>query len=118
MIFLQLLCGGLAGCTSVLFTTPFDVVKTRLQTQTPGSVGQYNGVFHALQEIAKQEGLQGLYRGLIPRLAVYIFQGAIFFASYEQLKGLISSQVPQEQVPVLNKVQGCKFCTSPRQIRT
>lgn len=30
---LQLICGGLSGSTAALFTTPFDVVKTRLQTQ-------------------------------------------------------------------------------------
>lgn len=30
---LQLVCGGLAGSTAALFTTPFDVVKTRLQIQ-------------------------------------------------------------------------------------
>ena len=30
---LQLLCGGFAGSTAALFTTPFDVVKTRVQLQ-------------------------------------------------------------------------------------
>ncbi|BBH03364.1 hypothetical protein Prudu_014212 [Prunus dulcis] len=67
MIFppLQLVCGGLAGSTAALLTTPFDVVKTRLQTQIPGSMSQYNSVIHALQEIGKNEGLKGLYRSAL-----------------------------------------------------
>ncbi|KAG0473313.1 hypothetical protein HPP92_015170 [Vanilla planifolia] len=92
--FHTLICGGLAGSTAALFTTPFDVVKTRLQTQAPGSIGKYHGVFHALEEIARQEGLQGLYRGLTPRLAMYVSQGAIFFASYEFLKAVFLLEVP------------------------
>ncbi|KAJ9147924.1 hypothetical protein P3X46_030038 [Hevea brasiliensis] len=82
-----LVCGGLAGFTAALFTTPFDVVKTRLQIQIPGSLSQYDNVFHALKEIGKNEGLKGLYRGLIPRLVMYMSQGALFFASYEFFKG-------------------------------
>ncbi|TQD74806.1 hypothetical protein C1H46_039643 [Malus baccata] len=93
-----LVCGGIAGSTAALFTTPFDVVKTRLQTQIPGSMSQYNGVIHALQEIGKNEGLQGLYRGLTPRLIMYMSQGAIFFASYEFFKRLFSLESPQTDV--------------------
>ncbi|KAL7165366.1 hypothetical protein ACSBR2_041122 [Camellia fascicularis] len=90
-----LICGGLAGSTAALFTTPFDVVKTRLQTRIPGSIHQYDGVFNTLKEIAMHEGLKGLYRGLVPRLVMYISQGAIFFASYESFKRLFSLEVPQ-----------------------
>ncbi|XP_076914959.1 S-adenosylmethionine carrier 1, chloroplastic/mitochondrial-like isoform X1 [Bidens hawaiensis] len=85
-----LLCGGLAGSTAALFTTPFDVVKTRLQTQIPGSVNRYNGVYNTLTDIAQNEGLMGLYRGLTPRLVMYMTQGALFFASYESFKRLLS----------------------------
>ncbi|KAF3448567.1 hypothetical protein FNV43_RR09280 [Rhamnella rubrinervis] len=90
-----LVCGGLAGSTAALFTTPFDVVKTRLQTQVPGSMRKYSSVIHALQEIGKNEGLKGLYRGLTPRLVMYMSQGALFFASYEFLKGVFSLEMPQ-----------------------
>ncbi|THU45566.1 hypothetical protein C4D60_Mb02t19340 [Musa balbisiana] len=100
-----LLCGGLAGSTAALFTTPFDVVKTKLQTQAPGTLWKYNGVGHALQEIARQEGLQGLYRGLTPRLAMYVSQGAIFFASYEFLKAVFALEAPQLPAQVIHNKQ-------------
>ncbi|VFQ74918.1 unnamed protein product [Cuscuta campestris] len=87
-----LVCGGLSGSTAALFTTPFDVVKTRFQTQVPGS-NQYGGVLDTLTKIAKHEGLKGLYRGLTPRLIMYITQGALFFASYESFKRLFSIDV-------------------------
>jgi len=70
------------------------VVKTRLQTQIPGSIHQYNGAFSTLVEIGKHEGFKGLYRGLIPRLVMYMSQGAIFFASYESCKRLFSMEIP------------------------
>ncbi|RDX92141.1 S-adenosylmethionine carrier 1, chloroplastic/mitochondrial, partial [Mucuna pruriens] len=85
-----LVCGGLAGSTAALFTTPFDVIKTRLQTQIPGSANQYDSVLHALYKISKSEGLKGLYRGLTPRLIMYMSQGSLFFASYEFFKRAFS----------------------------
>ncbi|WMV43897.1 hypothetical protein MTR67_037282 [Solanum verrucosum] len=106
---MTLACGGLAGSTAALFTTPFDVVKTRLQTQIPGFTTQF-GVFGTLQEIAKREGLKGLYRGLSPRLIMYMTQGALFFASYESFKKIFSLDIPQpktETVPYEHKEDDC-----------
>uniref|UniRef100_A0ACD5YRV9 Uncharacterized protein n=2 Tax=Avena sativa TaxID=4498 RepID=A0ACD5YRV9_AVESA len=57
-----LFCGGFAGSTAALFTTPFDVVKTRVQLQALSPVRKYEGVCHALTQIFQQEGLRGLYR--------------------------------------------------------
>ncbi|EPS66533.1 hypothetical protein M569_08243, partial [Genlisea aurea] len=86
-----LVCGGLAGSSASLFTTPFDVVKTRLQAQIPGSnTTQYSGVFTTLTKIWRQDGLRGLYRGLTPRVVMYMIQGALFFTSYETLKRAFS----------------------------
>jgi len=93
-----LLCGGFAGSTAALCTTPFDVVKTRVQLQALNPVSKYDGVVHALKEIFRREGLCGLYRGLIPRLAMYMSQGAIFFTSYEFLNTLMFSE-PEQEVP-------------------
>ncbi|KAK9103626.1 hypothetical protein Sjap_020880 [Stephania japonica] len=106
--FQMLLCGGLAGSTAALFTTPFDVVKTRLQTQIhlqqiPGSLIKYEGVLDALQEIFKHEGLKGLYRGLTPRLIMYVSQGAIFFASYEFFKSVLCLKVQRLHHPATNE---------------
>ncbi|GMY30324.1 uncharacterized mitochondrial carrier C12D12.05c isoform X1 [Fagus crenata] len=100
-----LVCGGLAGSTAALFTTPFDVVKTRLQTQIPGSMSQYDSVFHALREIGKKEGLQGLYRGLTPRLVMYMSQGAIFFTSYEFFKRMFSLEEPRHNTQTMQSKQ-------------
>ena len=49
-----------------MLTNPFDVIKTRRQASVSAS---RTGTFTLLARIAEQEGLQGLTRGLTPRLA-------------------------------------------------
>ncbi|KAK1618704.1 hypothetical protein QYE76_024221 [Lolium multiflorum] len=94
-----LFCGGFAGSTAALITTPFDVVKTRVQLQALSPVRKYEGVRHALTQIFQQEGLRGLYRGLTPRLVMYVSQGALFFTSYEFLKTIM---FPEQELPAMN----------------
>eukprot|EP01039_Chlorochromonas_danica_P008501 gene8501-9371_t len=83
----HLLSGVEAGSILVLMFNPLWVVKTRLALQDAesGSHAHYRGLVHALQTIFREEGLPGLYRGLIPALLL-TSHGAIQFATYESMK--------------------------------
>jgi hypothetical protein len=40
-----------------------------------------------------------VYRGLTPRLVMYVSQGALFFTSYEFLKTIM---FPEQELPAMN----------------
>lgn len=46
-----------------------DVLRRRFQINTMSGLGyQYNSVWGAVKLIVTQEGLQGLYKGIVPNL--------------------------------------------------
>ncbi|KAK9808587.1 hypothetical protein WJX72_000133 [[Myrmecia] bisecta] len=111
---LHLLSAAEAGALVCCITNPVWVVKTRLQLQrgvrlpalrgagnatAAGAVGaakalgaavpgaNYQGFVHAVRSIAREEGIRGFYRGLLPSLLL-VSHGAIQFMVYEELKTL------------------------------
>ncbi|KAH9795069.1 Nicotinamide adenine dinucleotide transporter 2 [Citrus sinensis] len=75
------------------FMCPLDVIKTRLQVHGLPE-GTHSGrrgsiIIISLQNILKNEGLKGLYRGLSPTLLALLPNWAVYFAVYERLKGLL-----------------------------
>jgi len=83
---------ALSGCTVSLLTNPVWVAKTRLQLQRAGSPGPapYRGLADCLARVAREEGPRGLYRGLLPSLAL-VSHGALQFAAYEALRARLEA---------------------------
>jgi len=72
----RLVCGGMAGITSVTFTYPLDIVRTRLSIQS-ASFAQLGskptrlpGMWETMTIMYKTEGgAAALYRGIVPTVA-------------------------------------------------
>ena len=89
-----LLVACVAGAAASGIVTPFDVVKTRLQTVTPGMQStQYTGIPDAFSKIIKSEGIGALYKGVVPRMSVVaplfaIAQSVYFIGVAQSLFGV------------------------------
>ncbi|XP_037956574.1 mitochondrial thiamine pyrophosphate carrier-like [Teleopsis dalmanni] len=56
--------GGLAGCIATTISMPFDIVRTRVIAQDHNV--PYRNVMNTLSVILRDEGVRGLFRGLVP----------------------------------------------------
>ncbi|KAL9325002.1 hypothetical protein ACSQ67_005647 [Phaseolus vulgaris] len=84
----QLHCAGAIAAT---FVCPLDVIKTRLQVHGLPHGQKGNVIVTSLQNIVKKEGFRGMYRGLSPTILALLPNWAVYFTSYEQVKGLLRS---------------------------
>ena len=80
------LAGSSAGAAAAAVTTPFDVVKTRLQTRDESLARK--GTFRCLQTVAQQEGIKGLFSGWGPRTLRTAAAYGILMSSYEICKSV------------------------------
>lgn len=88
------LAGGICAATSHGFTTPIDVVKTRMQAE-PERYRQ--GVTSAALQILKEDGPSTLLGGLGPTVVGYGIEGAMKFGLYEVLKPVFGELLGQDR---------------------
>jgi len=83
-----------SGAAAAGTVTPFDVVKTRIQTVVPGiQAKEYKGMVDCTKHLLKNEGASALFKGCVPRMAVIaplfaIVQSVYFVGVAETIFGV------------------------------
>lgn len=90
-----LLAGSLAGALSASSTTPFDVVKTRLQVEARKGQATYSGIADCFRKVYKAEGPLAFFKGVVPRVVRSSPQFGVTLLAYEFLQRFVQ---PKEDV--------------------
>lgn len=81
--------GGLAGTIASTLTMPLEIVKTQLQSSRMGK----SGPKVLVQQIMKNEGPKGFFKGLKPMIVGIVPTRAIYFWAYSTSKATLSPKV-------------------------
>ncbi|KAF0441190.1 mitochondrial FAD carrier protein [Gigaspora margarita] len=100
----HLLASAEAGAITVFMTNPFWVVKTRMCVTSRKDPEAYKGLIDGLYQIAKYEGIRGLYKGLVPGL-LGVSNGALQFMFYEEMKKWRLRISPEEDRERLDNIE-------------
>lgn len=108
------ICAGITtGGMAVVFAQPTDVVKVRMQAQQKGLV-RYSGCIDAYKTIWKNEGMAGLWKGVLPNIARNAIVNAAELVSYDLIKeAILKRKLLTDNMPChFVSAFGAGFCTT------
>ncbi|PHH80646.1 hypothetical protein CDD82_1628 [Ophiocordyceps australis] len=81
--------GSIAGAFGAFMVYPIDLVKTRLQNQRGAQPGQrlYKNSIDCFQKVIRNEGIRGLYSGVLPQLVGVAPEKAIKLTVNDLVRG-------------------------------
>jgi solute carrier family 25 (mitochondrial thiamine pyrophosphate transporter), member 19 len=114
----HIVAGGFAGAFGMSIATPFDVVRTRFIAQDHNR--GYRSVFDAFTSIIRNEGIRGLFRGLVPGISAIAPNAAIQFGTYnfliERYNKFMNVESPSRHIILLSGLSSgiiAKSCIYP-----
>lgn len=86
--------GSVAGAFGAFMVYPIDLVKTRMQNQRSGRVGEtlYKNSVDCAKKVIKNEGFKGLYSGVLPQLIGVAPEKAIKLTVNDLVRGHFSNK--------------------------
>lgn len=121
----RLTCGGMAGITSVTFTYPLDIVRTRLSIQSASFAAlqkpkELPGMFATMATMYRTEGgFAALYRGIVPTVAGVAPYVGLNFMTYEYVRKYLTRDGEKNPSALMKLVAGAvsgavaQTCTYP-----
>lgn len=108
-------CGSVAGVISATLTTPFDLLKTRLNLRNPPPPTGDKGCLHQshaliaeeVREIYKSRGVTGFFSGAMYRASWMGLGGFVFLGSFEFAKDnlrMLTQKQKSEPLPRTNEI--------------
>jgi len=99
-----LLSGAIGGILATGFNAPFDVVKSRFQSQLPstltGKPVKYRYTIQSLITIYREEGARALYKGFAPKSIRMAVGGGVCMAAFELTCYFLPEPAPVLQLAV------------------
>ena len=84
-------CGALSSSLAQLATYPLALAKTRLQASgMPGFATTYDGLVGCLLDTVRNDGVKGLYRGIMPNLLKAVPSISISYVVFENTKSALT----------------------------
>ncbi|KAJ6420160.1 hypothetical protein OIU84_030131 [Salix udensis] len=113
--------GAVAGFATVASVHPLDVVRTRFQVDDGRvlNLPAYKNTAHAILNIARLEGLKGLYAGFFPAVLGSTVSWGLYFFFYSRAKQRYSKNRDEKLSPGLHLASAAEagalvcFCTNP-----
>ena len=86
--------GSIAGAFGAFMVYPIDLVKTRMQNQRSGRVGEmlYTNSLDCAKKVVRNEGFKGLYSGVLPQLVGVAPEKAIKLTVNDLVRGHFSEK--------------------------
>jgi adenine nucleotide transporter 17 len=103
----NLAVGAVAGVVNVLMTTPLWMMSTQLAMQSKqklkAGMVPYKGIWDGLCRCYEDEGIEGLWKGLIPNLTL-VSNPTIHFFVYERVR-LVVSKIAQNRGSAITSLE-------------
>jgi len=101
----KLVCGGLTGMTASTLTYPLDLIRTKLSINVADSTIKPT-IWGVGKQVVRENGIQGLYKGLPSSLVGITPYIGIKMASFDILKSIVAVDKNDPKAQIANLLLG------------